>query len=367
LVQEIITSLSGSFFSPFDHSEFEFLMVLCAGRVTDENEYVVPPGSAIQLHGAAEFGYLLHGTLETRVYEAVNLPNMDMFSERVRVFAHDKLPGPLEKLKKATGVHGPTTVITSDPYTVVVVAGARVARTRVINNNANPKWNEHFLVPVAHHAHHVTFVVKDQDVMGSQLIGKVTISAKLLLDGGVVDGWFDVLNNDGKPCHAGAKLRVSARYHPVEHTLVYAHGAGTALGVPNTYFPLRKGCRLTLYQDAHVYDDALPNVMLDGGLSYNHGRCWEDISTAIHDAQHLVYIVGWSVWDKVALVRDVKRPLVAGGNLTLGELLKHKARQGVRVLLLLWDDKSSHDLHFVKTVSFCQSCLIFSLLTFTSK
>jgi phospholipase D1/2 len=338
---------------------------VCSGHMTDDNEYVVPPGNAIQVHGggAPEASCLLHGTLEASVYEAVSLPNMDMFSEKVRLFANN-LPGPLEKLKKATGVHGPNSVITSDPYTVVVITGARVARTRVINNDANPKWNEHFLVPVAHHALEIRFVVKDQDVMGSQKIGEARVSARLLLNGGVVDGWFDLLGKDNKPCHKGAKLRVAVRYIPVEQSLIYSQGVGSAHGVANTYFPLRKGCRVTLYQDAHVYDHTLPNIALDGGLTYVHGRCWEDMCTAINDAQHLIYIAGWSVWDKVALVRDPNRPAIEGGNLTLGELLKKKSSQGVRVLILIWDDRSSHDLHFIKTVRLPRShCWLYNLLT----
>lgn len=330
----------------------EFLIVGggCSGCITDENQYVVSPGNAIQVHGAPESGYLLHGTLETAIYEAVSLPNMDLFSEKVRLFAKN-LGNPLGKLKKATRVHVPTAVITSDPYTVVVLAGARVARTRVINNDANPKWNEHFLVPVAHHVFEIVFVVKDQDVMGSQRIGEVRISARPLMNGGAVDGWFDLLDKGGKPCHEGAKLRLSARYIPVEQSVIYNQGIGSAHAVPNTYFPLRKGCRVTLYQDAHVYDDTLPSITLDGGMPYVHGRCWEDICTAINGAHHLIYIAGWSVWDKVALVRDANRAVVEGGNFTLGELLKKKASQGVRVLMLVWDDKSSHDLHFIKTVS----------------
>lgn len=323
----------------------------CSGRITDGSQSFGSPGrSAIQVHGAPDAGYLLHGTLETSIYEAVSLPNMDMFSEKIRLFAHKNLPSPLEKLKNATGVHSPTSVITSDPYTVVVVAGARVARTRVINNDANPKWNEHFLVPVAHHTFDIVFVVKDQDVMGSQYIGEVRISAKLLMNGGVINGWFDLLNKEGKSPKEGAKLRLSARYIPVEQSSIYVQGVGSAHGVPNTYFPLRKGCRLTLYQDAHIYDNTLPNIVLDGGLPFVHGHCWEETCTAINDAQHLVYVAGWSVWDKVRLVRDPNRPVVEGGNLTLGELLKKKASQGVRVLMLAWDDKSSHDLLFIKTV-----------------
>jgi len=319
------------------------------GRITDESPSF---GGAIQVHGTPDSAYLLHGTLEVSIHEAVSLPNMDMFSEKIRLFAHKNLPGPLEKLKSATRAHGPSSVITSDPYTVVVIAKARVARTRVINNDANPKWREHFRIPVAHHCFDVRFVVKDQDVMGSQYIGEVSIAAKLLLHGGVADGWFDLVNKEGKPSKEGAKLRLSARYIPVEQSVIYSQGVGSAHGVPNTYFPLRKGCRVTLYQDAHVYDHTLPKIVLDGGLPYVHGLCWEEICTAINDAQHLVYVAGWSVWDKVKLVRDANRPVVEGGDMTLGELLKKKASQGVRVLVLAWDDKSSHDVLFVKTVPF---------------
>jgi phospholipase D1/2 len=50
------------------------------------------------------------------------------------------------------------------------------------------------------------------------------------------------------------------------------------------------------------------------------------------------------VYDKVKLVRDRNRPVLEGGELMLGELLKKKASQGVRVLLLVWDDVTSHDM-----------------------
>jgi phospholipase D1/2 len=65
----------------------------------------------------------------------------------------------------------------------------------------------------------------------------------------------------------------------------------------------------------------------------------------------MIYIVGWSVYDKVKLVREPSssRPLPEGGDLTLGELLKFKSQEGVRVCLLVWDDKTSHDKLFIKT------------------
>lgn len=320
-----------------------------SGRITDSNGLARLSMDATQVHSGPTTSYLLHGSLEVTIFEAVNLPNMDMFSEKVRRFAHNNLPSSLEKLKKTAHLHGPSTVITSDPYTVVVLAGARVARTRVINNDSNPKWNEHFLVPVAHQICNIVFVVKDQDVMGSEYIGEVRIPAWLVINGGVVNDWFDLLDKEGKPCHEGTRLRIFTRYIPVEANPIYTQGAGGTYGVPNTYFPLRKGCRVTLYQDAHVYDNSLSNIMLDSGMHYSHGHCWEDICTAINDARHLVYIAGWSVYHKITLVRDENRPLSELSNLTLGELLKKKASQKVRVLMLVWDDKSSHDLPFLKT------------------
>ncbi|ONM61199.1 phospholipase D11 [Zea mays] len=65
----------------------------------------------------------------------------------------------------------------------------------------------------------------------------------------------------------------------------------------------------------------------------------------------MIYIVGWSVYDKVRLVREPSpsRPLPEGGDLTLGDLLKFKSQEGVRVCLLVWDDKTSHDKFFIKT------------------
>ncbi|KAK1322124.1 Phospholipase D delta [Acorus calamus] len=68
-------------------------------------------------------------------------------------------------------------IITSDPYVKVSVAGATVARTRVIPNSQEPIWDEHFQVTLAHSAASVEFQVKDNDVFGAQLIGTVTVSA----------------------------------------------------------------------------------------------------------------------------------------------------------------------------------------------
>ena len=159
---------------------------------------------------------------------------------------------------------------------------------------------------------------------------------------------------DGKPPKPDSSLRLEMRFVPADKSPFHKHGiAGDPdqNGVRNTYFPLRKGHSLTLYQDAHVTDDAkLPRIELDDGMVYEQNTCWEDICYAIAEAHHLIYIVGWSVFHKIKLIREPTRPVPRGGDLTLGELLKSKSQEGVRVLLLVWDDKTSHHKLFIKTV-----------------
>ncbi|XP_040987551.1 phospholipase D beta 1-like [Juglans microcarpa x Juglans regia] len=285
---------------------------------------------------------LLHGNLDIWVREAKNLPNMDMF--------HTKLGGMFSKLtgKVSNKIEGQmSTAITSDPYVTVSVSDAVIGRTYVISNTENPIWMQHFNVPVAHYAAEVHFVVKDSDVVGSQIMGAVGIPVEQLCSGMKIEGTFPILNASGKPCKAGAVLSLSIQYTAVGKVSLY-HGVGSGSdyqGVPGTYFPLRRGGKVILYQDAHVNDGCLPKLKLEGDVQYVHGNCWRDIFEAISQARRLIYIVGWSVYHKVRLIRD-------GTNETdcmLGDLLKMKSQEGVRVLLLVWDDPTSRSIFGYKT------------------
>ncbi|XP_060218729.1 phospholipase D gamma 1-like isoform X2 [Lycium barbarum] len=274
---------------------------------------------------------LLHGNLDIWVYEAKDLPNMDMF--------HKTIGDMFGQMSNK---------ITSDPYVSITVADAVIGRTYVIGNNENPVWMQHFNVPVAHYAAEVQFLVKDDDIVGSQLMGTVAVPLEQIYGGGKVEGFFPILNSSGRPCKAGAVLRISVQYYPMDKLSIYHHGVGAGpeyYGVPGTYFPLRMGGTVTLYQDAHVPDGCLPNLMLDYGMPYVHGKCWRDIFDAIRQARRLIYITGWSVWHKVKLVRDDAS--VDGS--TLGDLLKSKSQEGVRVLLLIWDDPTSRSILGYKT------------------
>ncbi|KAF2311123.1 hypothetical protein GH714_019622 [Hevea brasiliensis] len=287
--------------------------------------------------------FLLHGDLDICVYEAKNLPNMDMFHKTLGdMFA--RLPGNI-----GSKIEGQMSrKITSDPYVSISVAGAVIGRTFVISNSEDPVWMQHFYVPVAHYAAEVHFLVKDSDFVGSQLIGVVAIPVEQIYSGDRVEGVYPILNSSGKPCKPGAVLKISIQYTPMEKLSIYHQGVGAGpdyQGVPGTYFPLRKGGTVTLYQDAHVPDGCLPSLKLDHGLSYVHGKCWRDIFDAIRHARRLIYITGWSVWHNVKLIRDAGDP----SNITLGDLLRSKSQEGVRVLLLVWDDPTSRSIFGYKT------------------
>ena len=46
---------------------------------------------------------------------------------------------------------------------------------------------------------------------------------------------------------------------------------------------------------------------------------WCDLYEAICEAKHLIYITGWSIYDKITLVRDPAKPMHPSQWPTLGE------------------------------------------------
>ncbi|PIN01375.1 Phospholipase D1 [Handroanthus impetiginosus] len=291
----------------------------------------------------------LHGDLDLKIIEARCLPNMDMVSENLRrCFTALDCRKPFTSNRRQ-GHHHHRKIITSDPYVKVCLAGACVARTRVISNSQNPVWNEHFKIPLAHPVSQVEFEVKDNDMLGAELIGVAIVPAKRIAAGEVKDEWFPVTRSFGKPPKPDTAIKLQMTFTPCDQNSIYLKGISENYGVKESYFPWRHGGKVTLYQDAHVIDGMLPEITLDEGRRFEHQKCWEDICHAILEAHHLVYIVGWSVYHKVQLVREPTKPLPNGGDLNLGELLKYKSQEGVRVLLLVWDDKTSHNKFFLKT------------------
>lgn len=299
----------------------------------------------------------LHGDLDLTIAEARCLPNMDLLSDRMhRCFTiFDFCKSPLWK-RRSKSQHR-RKIITSDPYVTVSIGGATIARTRVISNSQNPVWNEHFITPLAHPVSQLEFLVKDNDVFGADLIGIVVISAERVMSGDLIDDWFPIIGPSGRPSKPNTAIRLQIRFTSCDdRNRGIAINTDELFGLRDSYFPVRHGGNVTLYQDAHLQEGQLPEIELDGESKiFKQRGCWEDICHAILEAHHMVYIVGWSIYDKVKLVREPNKPLPSGWDLTLGELLKYKSQEGVRVLLLIWDDKTSHNNLFIKTEGVMQT------------
>ncbi|KAL9323182.1 hypothetical protein ACSQ67_011235 [Phaseolus vulgaris] len=273
---------------------------------------------------------VLHGTLHATIYEVDNLKAGNGGNILTKL---------LHNMEETIGIGKGITKL----YATIDLEKARVGRTRVIEKeHTNPKWYESFHIYCAHEASNIIFTVKDDNPIGATLIGRAYVPVEEILHGEEIERWVEILDEHKKPIHTRSKIHVKLQYYDVSKDLNWGQGIKSPKfpGVPYTYFSQRQGCRVSLYQDAHVPDNFVPRIPLSGGHTYQPRRCWEDVFDAINHAQHLIYITGWSVYTEITLVRDSRRPK-PGGDATLGELLKRKARDGVRVLMLVWDDRTS--------------------------
>ncbi|KAL9151322.1 hypothetical protein ABFS82_11G045000 [Erythranthe guttata] len=282
--------------------------------------------------GAEMAPILLHGDLHATICEI----------DRVQIGAFTKyFLKVIELVKKAMGYKNTATEF----YVKIGLENTTVGQTRrVPHEDTKLSWDESFQIYCAHKASHVIFTIKVDNFIGAELIGWARIAVSELISGKEIDTGLTILHTDNEPIFllGQPEIHVKLKFFDVARERYWSRGLKTPEfpGVPFTFFRQRNGCKVTLYQDAHVPDNFIPKIPLAGGKFYEPRRCWEDIFDAIYNAKHMIYITGWSVYAEITLVRDRRRPK-AGGDLTLGELLTKKADEGVRVLLLVWDDRTS--------------------------
>ncbi|XP_022131534.1 phospholipase D alpha 1-like isoform X4 [Momordica charantia] len=235
-------------------------------------------------------------------------------------------------------------IVGSQMYATVDLDKARVGRTKIVDQPYSPQWNEYFRIYCAHTVSHVIFTVKDGGVIGATLIGRAYVPVEDIVKGYVYEKWVEILDEDHKPVYGRSRIYVKLQFSSVNEDRSWSRGIMDPRfgGVPYTFFKQRGGCRVSLYQDAHVLNNFLPRVGLSGGNYHEINRCWEDIFDAINNARHIIYIAGWSVYTEITLIRDRERRNT-GDDITLGKLLKKKAEEGVTVLLLVWDDITSSE------------------------
>ncbi|KAJ8763951.1 hypothetical protein K2173_003733 [Erythroxylum novogranatense] len=285
--------------------------------------------------------HLLHGTLFATVFEVDTLRE-----DTCGLTCFSKSNGRRHYAKrflaniKRTILCRPE-IVGSRMYATIDLDKARVGRTRTIARSSNPQWYETFRIYCAHTISHIIFTIKADEPVGATLIGRAYVPAEDIIGGFVVDRWVHILDEEHNTIPGGSKVHVKLQFNSVHQDPNWSQGIKSVQyeGVPNVFYNQRQGCRVTLYQDAHALDHSGVRIQL-GGSVYEAHRCWEDIFDAINNARYLIYIAGWSVYTEIRLIRDPNRPKPEG-SMKLGELLKKKADEGVTVLLLVWDDRTS--------------------------
>jgi len=266
-----------------------------------------------------------HGRLEIHVKSAKNLPDTD-------------------------GAFNLT-----DPYVVCQVGSARLLKTKYVEDCINPQWNEKFDVFVCHYVNEFNFKIMDKDTTRDDLVGLASVKAADVLTTGrlddwktgkkITEGWYDlkdakeqpiVVEKDGKSLPA--QINVSIRYISKLDLHENTHD------MQKSYFPLRESCKMIMYQDADTPPELpqLKGVLNPDGSQYRGTRAWRDIYDSIKNAKKFIYITGWSVYTGIKLLRGEED---TDGRSNVGELLKAKAEEGVKVLMLVWDEFLSGDIH----------------------
>lgn len=275
-----------------------------------------------------EAAQLIHGSLDVTVFGA----------EHIQPAIHGWLLQGAEKIEKALHLESHNKL-----YATVDIGTARVARTRQVGfQPQNPTWNESFRVYCAHTASTITISIKRQLPVGAQVLGRAHIPASRILTSEPIEGSFDLFNEEGKQIKK-AKVHALLKFSDVTKDPCWNSGIKLPKfnGIENAYFHERKGCDVTLYQNSHLSNGFRPNIHLSDGEMYQPQRLWEDLYNSIVDAKHFVYVAGWSVNTKITLVRDPERMIPGAENVTIGELLKRKADEGVTVLVMIWQDRTS--------------------------
>lgn len=289
---------------------------------------------------------LIHGSLSIHIIEARNVEGqtpLSFFSRLERSI-----------VSSVDGV---------DPYVSVLIGYNKVMQTPVIKNSPCPVWDAKCSFQLCHEIKTVDLRVKAAKRPGPLgIMSKVThlsmlsIKAQDLINDKNLSGWFplgpytalpfsestentesDVESDDGKGERRDTgygEIHLNFQFVPVSE--------GPALhdvAVPHTYFPLREGIKVSMFQDADSPPGALPPIPFHP--DYTHGRCWLEMANAIMSSTGLIYITGWAVWPELVMVRT-DNPGDQWKDLTLGEMLIQKADEGVCVCVMVWDELASN-------------------------
>ena len=247
---------------------------------------------------------LLHGVLRVHVIEAKDLPDTDNSFFNIS--------------------RGDLT----DPYLELELGHTSLLKTSVIKNCLDPHWNEKFSVPVCHNAKFLVIKVKDREHIGANTVGHFKIPTEIIRTGDIITGWYDLIVGSDGETHGNVHIWI--QYADIGQSKPEKF-------IYNSYFAPEFNNQVTLYQDADTPAlKCFEGVSNPDGTQYIPTRCWKDIYETINQAEKLIYMTGWSIFTSVQLLRGEEHD---DDSSTIGELLKRKSKEGVRVLILTWNEK----------------------------
>ncbi|XP_061346125.1 phospholipase D alpha 4-like [Gastrolobium bilobum] len=217
-------------------------------------------------------------------------------------------------------------------YVTIKIDNKRVVKT---TQESERVWNQTFQIHCAHPADSIITITLRTSCC---ILGKFNIQFQLLKEESLINGFFPLLKENGKP-NPQLKLRFILWFKPadLEPSWEKLLSNGEFQGLKDATFPQRSNCQVKLYHDAHHPSSFQPPFDIFEGPR----KLWEDVYKAIEGSKYLVYIAGWSFNPKMVLVRDPQTEIPHAREIKLGELLMKKAEEGVAVRVMIWDDETS--------------------------
>ena len=264
----------------------------------------------------------------------------------------------------------------SDPYVTAFLEDYRLLKTRHIDDDLDPKFNEDFYCPVGHRTKGITFCVSDKDLLRDESLGKYFLPVKELIqtvEDKDIEADSSLVKGDLKRVglHKVVYLNKKKDHGTLEFFVEFipVRMLGKTMEVPGTYFTQTNGNSVKLYMNAD--DDGSSPLVKFGNDDkvWEPPRLWRDIYDAICNAKTFIYMVGWSIdTDQYLLRGDELEEARATGkyNPQIGPLLKQKAEENVTVNLMQWDDYSSGVMFPGEFVILLISCCSFSMIQPTS-
>lgn len=105
-----------------------------------------------------------------------------------------------------------------DPYVVISLQGTSIEfRTKTIDNNDKPTWNETFTIPIGNIKKDVVlFTLKDEDIKFDDLVSTYSLSVQGLEQFEFVDEWYDFSPAEG--VKKGGKIHFNYMFTDQEHS-----------------------------------------------------------------------------------------------------------------------------------------------------